>query len=608
MNHYNIDKWAKDFFAIEDGKLQIKSPNSHKNTALIDIVNQVRQTGQRGPLYIRFPHIASLQVNKLFSSFNHAISEYNYNGSFSAVFPLKVNQNPSFVLPLIQNSSNLNYGLEAGSKAELILATTYSNKSAPITVNGFKDKQMIELGFVVKSMGHNITMIIEGINELESIIEVSKSSNLKCPNIGIRVRLHANSIGKWEKSGGINSKFGLNSTEILEAIKMMKKKNLLSNFTMLHFHIGSSITDIAPLKKALKEVGHIYTELLNIGANNLVNINIGGGLALNYSSTKDDISYSLQEYANDVIFTLKSISKAKNVTEPNIFVESGRFVSAHSTVLVAPVLELFSSEYEIKNLHLKEQNPPIIDELYALYNDMSNDLALEFMHDSLDHLESMLTLFDLGYIDLQDRSNAEVLTNLIIKKALLLKSNSDYTELAKLQERIQEKYLLNFSLFQGISDFWAIKQEFPILPLTKLNQKPTRSATLWDITCDSDGEIPFDTDNPLYLHDISLDEEEYFIGIFMVGAYQEILGMKHNLFAKPSEVSVELDDGKFKISNKIPSINIIDILEDIGYDKNSILSSLKEKIDKSDVKYIEEIETNLDLFLYDNNYLKTTQK
>jgi arginine decarboxylase len=606
MNHYNIDKWSKDFFIIEDGQLKVKNQLSNNHTALIDIVKDVRHTGQRGPLYLRFPHITTSQIDKLFSSFYHSISEYNYKGSFNAVFPLKVNQNPSMILPLIENSSKLNYGLEAGSKAELILATTYSNKNAPITVNGFKDIQMIKLGFVVASMGQNITLIIEGLNELEAILEVQKSTKLKCPNIGIRVRLHTNSVGKWEKSGGINSKFGLNSTEILEAINIIKNNNLIDNFTMLHFHIGSSITHISPLKKALKEVGHIYTELLNIGATKLSNINIGGGLALNYSSSKDDISYSLQEYANDVIFTLKSISKAKNVTEPNIFVESGRFVSAHSTVLVAPVLELFSSEYEIKNLHLKDNNPPIIDELYALYNDMTNDLALEFMHDSLEHLESMLTLFDLGYIDLQDRSNAEVLTNLIIKKALLLKNDTNYTELAELQEKIQEKYLLNFSLFQGMSDFWAIKQEFPILPLTKLNQKPTRSATLWDITCDSDGEISFDTDNPLYLHDINLDEEEYFIGIFMVGAYQEILGMKHNLFAKPSEISIELkENGDFNISNKIPSINIIDILEDIGYDKSSILNSLDKKIEKSEKQYIYEIRENIDSFLYDNNYLKT---
>ena len=606
MNHYNIDKWSKDFFIIEDGQLKVKNQLSNNHTALIDIVKDVRHTGQRGPLYLRFPHITTSQIDKLFSSFYHSISEYNYKGSFNAVFPLKVNQNPSMILPLIENSSKLNYGLEAGSKAELILATTYSNKNAPITVNGFKDIQMIKLGFVVASMGQNITLIIEGLNELEAILEVQKSTKLKCPNIGIRVRLHTNSVGKWEKSGGINSKFGLNSTEILEAINIIKNNNLIDNFTMLHFHIGSSITHISPLKKALKEVGHIYTELLNIGATKLSNINIGGGLALNYSSSKDDISYSLQEYANDVIFTLKSISKAKNVTEPNIFVESGRFVSAHSTVLVAPVLELFSSEYEIKNLHLKDNNPPIIDELYALYNDMTNDLALEFMHDSLEHLESMLTLFDLGYIDLQDRSNAEVLTNLIIKKALLLKNDTNYTELAELQEKIQEKYLLNFSLFQGMSDFWAIKQEFPILPLTKLNQKPTRSATLWDITCDSDGEISFDTDNPLYLHDINLDEEEYFIGIFMVGAYQEILGMKHNLFAKPSEISIELkENGDFNISNKIPSINIIDILEDIGYDKSSILNSLDKKIEKSEEQYIYEIRENIDSFLYDNNYLKT---
>jgi arginine decarboxylase len=623
MHYYDLDKWSEEYFVIEEGLVKV---NYGDKPALIDIINETRKEDQRGPVIIKFPHIAKSQIEKLFFQFNRSIKEYQYKSEFKAVFPLKVNQMPNFVLPLMESTQELNYGLEAGSKAELILATTYCNDNAPITVNGFKDKELIKLCFIVatlKNEGAPVTAVIEGLSELEAIVKIAKATDMKCPNIGLRIRLHTNSTGKWEKSGGINSKFGLNSTEILEAVSILKKAGLLDKLTMIHFHIGSSMNNIKPLKKALKESGHIYAQLINLGAKKLSNINIGGGLALNYSAYENEVVYSLREYANDVIFTLKTISKQKNVTEPNIFVESGRFVAAHSSVLVAPVLELFSTEYEIKNLKLKDENPNIINELHALYNDMTNEFALEYMHDALEHLESLLTLFDLGYIDLQDRSNAEVLTNLIIKKALLLKHDCDYAELERLQEKIQEKYLLNFSSFQGISDFWAIGQEFPILPLTHLDIKPTRSATLWDITCDSDGEIPFNQDKPLYLHDICLKDEEYFIGFFMVGAYQEILGMKHNLFAKPSEVSVEFgsneedeknekdkkDEAKHTHTLKefIASLSILDILEDVGYDKENVRSILENKIKNLNIQDKKAFTEKLEYFLNDNNYLKTTR-
>ncbi len=412
------------------------------------------------------------------------------------------------------------------------------NKNAPITVNGFKDKEMIHLGFIAKKMGHNITLIIEGLNELETIIDVAKETKLQPPNIGVRVRLFNSGSGAWAKSGGIDSKFGLSSTEILEAYDQLEKNNLCEYLTMIHFHIGSSMNSIKPLKNALKESGHIYAELKNLGATNLSAINIGGGLAIEYSQFNRTINYSLHEFASDVIFTLKNIAKQKGVEEPNIFTESGRFISASSAVLIAPVLELFSAEYEAVHLRLKKKNPPLIEELNELYKDMKKKNALEYMHDSIDHLDSLLKLFDLGYIDLEDRSNAEILANLIIKKAISFLEVDDYEELKRIDNKIQEKYLLNFSIFQSLPDFWGIKQEFPIMPITHLDKKPTRSASIWDITCDSDGEIEFDPTKPLYLHDVNLDEEEYFIGFFQVGAYQDVLGMKHNLFSHPTEVNV----------------------------------------------------------------------
>ncbi len=594
-SNYGIKIWSDDNFIIEDGLAKI---NYDCKPSLISIVKDVRKQDFKGPLLLRFPHITEKQINTLYNTFNASIREYDYKGSFNAVFPLKVNQLPNFIHPLINSGKIFNYGLEAGSKAELVIAMTYNNIGAPITINGFKDKEMIHLCFIAKNMGHNITIIIEGLNELEMIIEVLNETKLVCPNIGLRVRLHSGGSGMWAKSGGINSKFGLTSTEILEAFELMEDNNIVNHLTMIHFHIGSAMNSIKPLKKALRESGHIYAELKNLGAKNLTSINIGGGLAVEYSAYERTRFYSLSEFANDVIFTIKDIAKQKGVEEPNIFTESGRFISASSTVLVAPVLELFSAEYELDHLNLKETNPPLIQELFDLYNDMSQKTAYEFMHDSIDHMESLLTLFDLGYIDLQDRSNAEILTHQIIKKAISFLEVDGYEELKKLDENIQEKYLVNFSLFQSLPDYWGIDQEFPIMPITHLDKKPTRSASLWDITCDSDGELPFDLKKPLYLHDVNLNEEDYFLGFFNVGAYQDTLGMKHNLFSHPTEVNVVFKDGKVVLEKILESQKIIDILEDIDYDTDEIKNILKGRLQ-------EDIYKDLEKYLNENSYLKT---
>jgi arginine decarboxylase len=595
LETYGIDIWGENNFIIENGLVKV---NHASKPALINLVKEIRDQDYKGPLLLRFPHLTQLQIDKLFNLYENAIKEYNYQGKFNAVFPLKVNQLPNFLHPLIESGKKYNYGLEAGSKAELFIAMTY-NKTAPITVNGFKDKEMIHLGFIAKKMGHNITLIIEGLNELEIILEVARETKLVCPNIGLRVRLFNQGGGVWAKSGGIDSKFGLSSTEILEAYEMLKKNKLSGYLTMIHFHIGSSMTNIKPLKKALKESGHIYAELKNLGAKNLKAINIGGGLAVEYSQFKKSINYSMQEFANDVIFTLKNIAKQKNVDEPDIYTESGRFIAANSTVLITPVLELFSAEYEANNLRLKEINPPLIEELNSLYNDINSKMALEYMHDSIDHLESLLKLFDLGYIDLQDRSNAEILTHLIIKKAISFLEIDDFEEIKRIDNKIQEKYLLNFSIFQSLPDFWGIAQEFPVMPITHLNRKPTRSASLWDITCDSDGEIPFNPKKPLYLHDVNLEKEEYYLAFFLVGAYQDILGMKHNLFSHPTEINIVFENGNMKLEKICESQKIIDILEDIDYDTDEIRNILYANVDKETYEI-------LDKYLNDNNYLKTT--
>ncbi|MCR2120862.1 biosynthetic arginine decarboxylase, partial [Campylobacter upsaliensis] len=584
--------------------------NSGKKPAIINMVKELRNDGYRGPLLLRFPHLIQKQIENIYGSFTKARKEFDYKGGFNAVYPLKVNQYPGFVKNLVKLGKDYNYGLEAGSKAELLLAMAYNNENSPITVNGFKDRELINIGFIAAEMGHNITLTIEGLNELEAIIDIAKERFKPKPNIGLRVRLHSAGVGIWAKSGGIHSKFGLTSTELIEAVNLLKENKLIEQFTMIHFHLGSQINEIHPLKKALNEAGNIYTELRKMGAKNLKAINLGGGLAVEYSQFKDEKSrnYTLREYANDVVFILKNIAEQKSDIEPDIFIESGRFVAASHAILIAPVLELFSQEYAENKLVLKKQNPKLIDELYDLYQNIKPSNALEYLHDSIDHLESILTLFDLGYVDLKDRSNAEILTQLISKKAILLLKDKPSADLIAIQNEVQERYLVNFSLFQSMPDFWGLEQNFPIMPLDRLDEKPTRSASIWDITCDSDGEISYSKDNPLLLHDVDVEKENYFLGFFLMGAYQEVLGMKHNLFTHPTEASVYIDENGYVLKDIIEAQSILDILEDIDYDIHAIMDILNERISESslvDEKQKKHILGELYLFLNDNGYLKS---
>ncbi len=608
MKNYGIDIWGNENFIIKDGVVCI---NKGSRPSLLSITQDIRNSGLRGPIILRFPHLIGKQIDTLYENFKLAIEENDYTGSFNAVFPLKVNQYPQAVESIIKYGEAYNYGLEAGSKAELVLAIAKTPIGSPITVNGFKDTEMTTLCFMAAQMGHNITITIEGLGELESIIEVASVSNLKLPNIGIRIRLHSSGSGSWAKSGGMDAKFGLTATELLEAITMLQENELIDHFTMIHFHIGSQMEDIAPLKKALREVGNIYAELKRMGSDALRAINIGGGLAVEYSQNEKYRlrNYSLREFASDVVHVLREIMNAKEVEHPDIYTESGRFVVASHAILITPVLELFSQDYQEKSLKFSDMNPPLIEELRELNTLLKKENSVEYIHDALDHLESLFTLFDLGYITLQDRSNAEILVHQIIKKSLRLMKGSATVELNRLQERLQERYLINSSIFQSMPDYWGLKQHFPVMPLNKLDEPAIRAASIWDITCDSDGEILFDPSAPLYLHDIDLDEEEYFLGFFNIGAYQETLGMSHNLFTHPNECTIEVTDEGYNLHNIEEAENILDILDDIGYDKSQILIKLKNNLANSTFTTEEEKSDTLqklELYLYQNGYLRTT--
>ena len=608
MKNFGLDIWSNQNFLIEDGQVKL---NYQSMPSLLEITKDIRSKGVKGPVILRFPHLIKKQIRTLYSYFDNAIKVNDYKGSFNAVFPLKVNQYPSVVNSIISYAEKYGYGFEAGSKAELILAMSKTPLDSNITVNGFKDKEMITLGFIASQSGHNITIIVEGLNELETIIEVASESKLKIPNIGIRIRLHSSGSGIWAKSGGMGAKFGLTATEILEAISLLKQNDFLHHLTMIHFHIGSQMSDIITIKKALREVGNIYAQLRKMGANSLENINIGGGLAVEYNQhTKaKSHNYSIDEFSSSVVFLLAEIMNTKGIKHPNIFSESGRFIVASHAVLVAPVLELFSQDYQEELLRFKDTNPPLINELIELNKYLNNANCIEYLHDALDHIESLLTQFDLGYIDLQDRSNAEILVHTIIKKALYLKSSNPTNELEQLQAKLQEKYLINASIFQSLPDYWGLNQRFPIMPLHHLNTQPLKPASIWDITCDSDGEIAFDSKKPLYLHDVNIDEDDYFLGFFNVGAYQETLGMNHNLFTKPNEYTIYINEINYTITNEIESKNILAILDELGYKKEDILNKLKTDLLKSDFMTEKEKSATLSqlkTFLTQNGYLRTT--
>ncbi len=606
---YGIDIWGDDNFFIEDGVVKI---NYKSCPSLLKITKEIRDKNIRGPVTLRFSHIIEKQIEKVYKNFNRAIKENSYKGKFKAVFPLKVNQYANVIKPMMKYAKGLNYGLEAGSKAELLLAMSQTPIGSPITVNGFKDHEMIAMGFIASQMGHNITLTIEGLGELVWIMEVAHKSHLKVPKIGIRVRLHSVGGGTWAKSGGMDAKFGLSATEILEAVEILEENKLLTNLNMIHFHIGSQMQEISPLKKALREAANIYAEVKKLGANRLSAINIGGGLAVEYAQHNSSRirNYSLEEFSNDVVFLIGEIMNSKNVQHPDIYTESGRFIVAQHAVLVTPVLELFSQDYKKEHLKLKEKNPPLIEELCELEKLINSTNCIEYMHDALDHLESLFTLFDLGYIDIQDRSNAEILAHQIIKSTLILSANEPNLEFKRLQNRHQERYLLNCSFFQSIPDYWGLKQNFPVMPLHYLNSKKTlRPASLWDITCDSDGEMAFNSNTPLYLHDIDIESEEYFLAFFNIGAYQETLSMQHNLFVKPNEAGITITNDGYKIDILNESPNLLHVIESVGYDSDEILKQLETKLeDSAFITKKEKSDTlrQLKEYLNQNSYLRTT--
>lgn len=585
---YNIDGWGNGYFSINDkGNVQV-SPRK-KNGNSVDLNELMRELYLRdvsAPVLIRFPEILDNRIEKISTCFEIASKEYGYDAQNYIVYPIKVNQMRQVVEELVSHGKKFNIGLEAGSKPELhaVLAINTDINSI-IICNGYKDESYIELALLAQKMGKQVFIVVEKINELKQTITIAKRLKVK-PNIGIRIKLASSGSGKWEESGGDGSKFGLNSSELLQALEMLKDEEMTECFRLIHFHIGSQITKIRRIKTALREAAQFYVELHALGFN-IEFTDIGGGLGVDYDGTRssyseNSINYSIQEYVNDSVFAFVDAANKNNIPHPKIITESGRALTAHHSVLVFEVLETATMPEWGEDEELKEDDHELVKELYKIWDSLTQPRMLEAWHDAQQIREESLDMFSLGMLDLKTRAQVEKLYFSIVREINIVINRAKHApeELRQLSSLLPDKYFCNFSLFQSLPDSWAIDQVFPIIPIHRLDERPDRTATLQDITCDSDGKIatyisrggnssPF-----LPVHSLKKDEP-YYLGVFLVGAYQEILGDLHNLFGDTNVVHISTSDAGYKIEQVIDGETVEDVLEYAQYNAKKLVRTVE---------------------------------
>ena len=587
---YGIPNWGKGFFHVsEDGDLVVRpTREASRGVALKWIVDEVAARGIATPMVIRFPQILSSAVANLNDAFARAIDEYGYGNVFRGVFPIKVNQKRVVVDHVVEAGRRYGYGLEAGSKPELLAAIAADlGPECLITCNGYKDDLFVRMALNAVRMKKNVVLILEKVSELDRILTVAKKRGVR-PLIGMRSKLYARGSGKWAKSGGEAAKFGLTTPEMLEAVKILKSRRMLDCLVMLHFHIGSQITDIRKIKEAIREAGRVYAKLRAQGVP-IRYLNLGGGLGVDYDGSKtafdSSMNYSVQEYANDVVYTVKQICDEEKVPAPVLVTESGRAVTAYHSVFVTNVLDVADRIEQGRRARVTPADPTVLQELAAVYDSVNAKTLRESYHDALQYKEELFTLFNLGHLSLEDRSKGEVLfwqiCERIHKDLKTLKEVPE--EFEDMETMLADKYVLNFSVFQSLPDVWAIDQLFPILPIHRLNERPAEFGTLADITCDSDGKIEKfidlrDIKETLPLHALRTGEP-YYIGVCLMGAYQDVLGDLHNLFGEAHEVLVSVDEeGRPHVTDVLPGESCERVLEYMNYDRAEILDSLDRQI------------------------------
>ncbi|HYN41439.1 MAG TPA: biosynthetic arginine decarboxylase [Thermoanaerobaculia bacterium] len=600
---YGIEAWGKGFFSIsDDGHLLVHpTREGHRFADLKAVVDEVSSRGITPPMVIRFPQILASSVRELNDAFGKAIKEYDYDGNYRGVFPIKVNQKKVVVHEIIEAGRKYGYGLEAGSKPELIAALSQDlGPECLITTNGYKDEAFIRLALDGVRMGRNVILTLEKVSELERILDVAKKRGVR-PLIGMRAKLYARGSGKWAKSGGEAAKFGLTTTEMLAAIEILKAKRMLDCLVMLHFHIGSQITDIRKIKDAIREAGRVYAKLNRSGVE-ITYLNLGGGLGVDYDGSKtsfdSSMNYTVQEYANDVVYNIKAICEDEKVPVPTLVTESGRAVTAYHSVLVSNVLDVADKIEQDKTVTLNGDENHVVRELYDVFKGVTAKNMRESYHDALQYKEELFTLFNLGYVSLEDRSKGEILfwdaCDRIRRHLKGLKEIPE--EFEDLERELADKYVVNFSVFQSVPDSWAIDQLFPILPIHRLREKPGEIATLADITCDSDGKIEKfidlrDIKEFLPLHSFKRSQP-YYLAFCLVGAYQDVLGDLHNLFGEAHEVLVAVDEeNRTRILDLLPGETCERVLSYMNYERAEILEGiwkqLRKAVDKDRVRETE---------------------
>ena len=588
---YNINGWGLKYFSINDkGHVQVTPREDYASVDLKELMDELQVRDITAPVLLRFPDILDNRIEKISRCFGQAAGEYGYTAQNFIIYPIKVNQMRQVVEEIVSHGRKFNIGLEAGSKPELhaVLATNI-DESSLIICNGYKDENYIELALLAQKMGRRIYIVVEKLNELRLIATLAKRLGVR-PNVGIRIKLSSSGSGKWEESGGDQSKFGLNSSELLEALEILEKQKMTDCLKLIHFHIGSQITKIRRIKNALREATQFYVQLTKMGFD-IDFIDIGGGLGVDYDGTRSSASessmnYSIQEYANDAVSALVDVCDNNGIKQPNIITESGRSLSAHHSLLIFEALETTQLPIWNDNEEVAADDHELARELYDIWDKLNQQRLLESWHDALQIREEALDLFSLGMLDLRTRAQIEKLFWSVARDVNdLARGMKHVPDELKISKMLPDKYFCNFSLFQSLPDSWAIDQMFPIMPISRLDEKPTRTATIQDITCDSDGKIcNFISDhgvsNALPIHPLR-SNESYYIGVFLVGAYQEILGDMHNLFGDTTAVHISVYADHYEIDQIIDGETVAEVLDYVQYNPKKLVRNVETWVTQS---------------------------
>lgn len=584
---YNIKGWGRQYFTInERGHVAVTPKEGYASVDLKEVMDELQLRDITAPVLLRFPDILDNRVEKISRCFKRAAEQYNYKAQNFIVYPIKVNQMRQVVEEIVSHGKKFNIGLEAGSKPELhaVLATNIAD-DALIICNGYKDANYIELALLAQKMGRRIYLVVEKMNELKLIADISRRIKIR-PNIGIRIKLSSSGAGKWEDSGGDSSKFGLNSSELLEALDYLERRDMKDCLKLIHFHIGSQITKIRFIKNALREAMQFYVQLSKSGFK-IDFVDIGGGLGVDYDGTRNSASessmnYAIQEYANDAVYSLVDACEKNGLEHPNIITESGRSLTAHHSVLVFEVLETTTLPQWKDSEEISNDEHELVRELYDIWDKLSQPRLFESWHDALQIREEALDLFSLGLIDLRTRAMVEKMFWSIAREVGDIAQTMKHApeELRKVSRMLPDKYFCNFSLFQSLPDHWAIDQLFPVMPLSRLDEKPTRMATLQDMTCDSDGKIAHfisvqgGSADFLMLHPLR-QGEPYYLGVFLAGAYQEILGDMHNLFGDTNAVHINVYKDRYEIDKVIDGETVAEVLDYVEFDPKKLVRNVE---------------------------------